>query len=246
MSIAFIFKGSPLPKLRGANGISRRQISGQRHHQDEEKNDHQRHAMTSRKSIYQPRCLDLAADGAFRGIILGVAWSASFRQFSTNPITAMHSISTREDRATPQPTASTPPKNKIRSTANIKVNAAAARPTFFSTVDGMLQFADNKTQRVRSSVGKAWSFTPPTLRHVAGNTAAFSVFIGVFNGTLCASERLRKRTDWVNPFFAGFSASLVFGLRNPSIVRCMSTCLATGAFTAGFHVLQNIAGSKKT
>ena len=204
--------------------------------------------MSSRKSIYQPRCLDLAADGAFRGIILGVAWSASFRQFSTNPITAMHSISTRDRAIHPptKPTASTTPKHKIRSTANIKVNANAARPTFFSTVDGILQFADNNTQRVRSSVGKAWSVTPPTLRHVAGNTAAFSLFIGVFNGTLCASERLRKRTDWVNPFFAGFSASLVFGLRNPSIVRCMSTCLATGAFTAGFHVLQNIAGSKKT
>ena len=179
-----------------------------------------------RKSIYQPRCIDLAADGAFRGILIGVAWSASFRQSSGFNLWSLHQISVENGDKRPR-------KHRGHSTVARKPK----QPSFLATVDSMIHFAENKTQSARSLSGRMWSSTPSSVRYVSSNTAAFSLFIGVFNGTMCASERIRNKTDWVNPFFAGFSAAAMFGLRNPSPVKMVTTCLACGAFTGGMYAL---------
>ena len=182
----------------------------------------------SRRSIYQPKCSDIAADGAYRGILVGCAWSASFRQGTGINLWALHNIG-NENPYTKTPTATVlrqPKKGK------------PPPPSIVSTLDTILHTAERTTLNARTIANKALSFTPTTIKYVGSNVAAWSLFFGVFNGTMCASERLRKKSDWVNAFFAGCSAASVFGLRNPNPKNMIVTCLFTGCFTGGMSMLR--------
>ena len=195
-------------------------------------------------SIYKPRCVDIAADGAFRGILVGCVWSISFRPGTGINLWALHQSrqqkkeEMKDNKSYVKNTTKGNSSPYLRTTTTTTANSTPSTPSLLSTIDNAMHAADRTGRSALSLLTRTWSYAPPTARYVASNTAAFSIFIAVFNGTMCSSERIRKKSDWCNAFFAGCSAASVFGLRNPNPVSMVSVVLATGAFTGGLYALR--------
>jgi len=204
---------------------------------------------SSRSAIYKPSCMDIAADGAFRGILLGSAWSASFRPSIGIDLWSLHvPSSTNKEKIVERKkhtTKTNQTKTWIQSTSRKSTIATkASAPSFSSAIDGMVQTAEHKTIGIRSVLNNILSTTPKSIRYLGSNVAAFSLFISVFSGTMCESERIRKKTDWVNPFLGGCVTSGVFGLRNPNPLHMLAISFGTGVFCGGIYALQHGFGTQ--
>ena len=201
-------------------------------------------------NIYQPRCIDVAADGAYRGILFGFAWSISFRPKSGVDLWALHSVfggsktsdnSKRNEKvrhAVPKihPYKSVQQGPSLRGPSKLP-SPPPSPPSMISALDGILQSVERRTVGARSVLQRIHAATPPTVRYFGSNTAVFTLFIGVYNGTQCATERFRKKKDWINSFVAGFSGTAAIGLRNPNPFYMVATCIGMGALTGGFNYL---------
>lgn len=195
-------------------------------------------------NIYQPRCIDVAADGAFRGILFGFAWSLSFRPKSGVDLWALHSVF---GGSTTSGNSSGAKKQNARHHQKIRKQGPSPRPSkpppapsMTYALDSMLQSVERRTDGVRSLLQRLHAATPPSVRYFGSNAAVFSLFIGFYNGTQCATERFRKKKDWVNSFAAGFSATAAIGLRNPNPFYMVATCVGMGALTGGFNYLSPV------
>lgn len=81
----------------------------------------------------------------------------------------------------------------------------------------------------------------------ARNMLGFAAFLGIFGGVSCSLEKLRGRTDLLNPFVGGFTAGLAIlpgELRSPRLV--LTTALLCGAASMGFHFFIPSSGEGKS
>lgn len=77
------------------------------------------------------------------------------------------------------------------------------------------------------------------------NMFGFASFLGIFGGVSCSLERIRGKSDLLNPFLGGFSAGLALlpgELRTPrAIVTSAALC---GVASMGFHLFVPTSGSE--
>ncbi|TYZ57371.1 hypothetical protein PybrP1_009532 [[Pythium] brassicae (nom. inval.)] len=80
----------------------------------------------------------------------------------------------------------------------------------------------------------------------ARNMLGFASFLGIFGGVSCSLERLRGRSDLLNPFAGGFCAGLALlpgELRSPrAIVTSAALC---GVASMGFHYFVPTSGQSQ-
>ena len=180
---------------------------------------------------YTTPCSSLAADGVFRGLMVGIAWSAAFGPHMN--LWALHGAHNASSGTNKMASAT----SAINERAVISDNdwrrrrrhPAPPLPTSkFNVNDG--------SATLRSLLRRSWcranTMMPVTISLVR-NCSAFAVFLGVFNGAQCTCERVRGgRRDWKNAFAAGFTSAAIFGLRNPHPMKMVATSILTGAFCA--------------
>ena len=185
------------------------------------------------ESAYTTPCSSLAADGMFRGIMVGIAWSAAFGPKMN--LWALHNGAmggggNRYDAgASDQNTEWQRRRLQRKRAGALRGGAAITSQGYMPQLSG-----------ARTLAVKAWAAVPSPAQSLLRNCSAFGVFLGVFNGAQCSIERVRGKKDWKNAFFAGFASAAMFGLRNPNPLKMMSTCALTGAFCAAVGSVRDV------
>ncbi|RLN14353.1 hypothetical protein BBJ28_00007400 [Nothophytophthora sp. Chile5] len=171
------------------------------------------------------------------------------------PVLAATALSSYADRRTalnaPPVNSKTTSSDCVSATALLILRGVGAGLAWTIGVDGYMlasvtdaEWRERLVARPGSTIRREVART--MVRLSARNMLGFASFLGIFGGVSCSLEKLRGKTDLLNPFMGGFIAGMAVlpaELRKPRAL--VSAALLCGSASMALHYFIPTSGDNK-